>query len=126
MTKLAANPKANANLIVLCKIPRIKLRYVITESQSQSTKDKLSRSLNDLGGRTSELAARFLAKSITLAGVTHILTTYGDGLSSLTTHVLYGKFATTSNCCSFLLLVNARKGTGAPTHGSAKRHSIEL
>lgn len=89
--------------LISCAITRNKVRYVITESRSQSTKDKQSGSVNDLGGGTSELAAHFLAKSITLAGVTYILTSYGDGLSPLTTHVLYGKFATTStavlSCC---------------------------
>lgn len=68
---------------------------VITDSASQGTKTKLSGSLHELGGGTSELATRFLAKSLTLAGLTHALTTYGDGLSPLTTHVLYGEVSTT-------------------------------
>lgn len=44
---------------------------VITDSASQGTKTKLSGSLHELGGGTSELATRFLAKSLTLAGLTH-------------------------------------------------------
>lgn len=70
---------------------------VVTDS-SQGTKNKLSGSLHELGGGTSELTTRFLAKSITLAGLTHALTTYSDGLSPLTTHVLFGEVFSTSLC----------------------------
>ena len=58
---------------------------------SKDAKSKLAGTLDELGGETSELAARFLAKSAVLAGVTHILTTYGAGISSLSTHILYGE-----------------------------------
>lgn len=58
---------------------------------SNNAKSKLAGTLDELGGETSELAARFLAKSAVLAGVTYILTSYGDGISPLSTHILYGE-----------------------------------
>lgn len=104
-----------------------KLCFLITDAPSQTTKDKPNGALRDPGGETSDLAACFFAKSITLAGVTYILTTYGAGLSSLTTHVLYGEFATsTSNRCPLLLsmmLISASAALSRQHSGGLHLHS---
>ncbi len=53
-------------------------------------KAKAAGTAGDVGGKTSELALCFLAKLATLAGVSHILTSHGHGLSLFTIHLLYG------------------------------------
>ena len=67
----------------------------MSADDSKDSQNKYKGATSNSGGTAVDLAGRFFAKASVLGLVTYVLTTYGKGISSLSTHILYGKIEST-------------------------------